>query len=54
MRELSVAVLGLTEGNGHPISAAITPGSTWNFQAWHRDFAAGVSHFTDAVGVTFQ
>ena len=43
-----------TQGNGHPISANITPGSTWNFQAWHRDSNAGTSHFTDAVSVTFQ
>ena len=43
-----------TQGNGHPVSAAITPGSTWNFQAWHRDSMAATSNFTDAVSVTFQ
>jgi hypothetical protein len=34
---------------------AVAPGSTWNFQAWHRDSSAqGVtSNFTDAVSVTF-
>ena len=36
-----------TQGSGHPVSANITPGSTWNFQAWHRDQDAGTSHFTD-------
>ena len=34
---------------------AIMPGETWYFQAWYRDSgAAGVSNFTDAVGVTFE
>ena len=41
-------------GTTGPISSDITAGSTWSFQAWHRDDAAGTSHFTDAVSVTFQ
>ena len=34
----------------------ITPGSTWYFQAWYRDPAAGGANFnlSDGVGVTFQ
>lgn len=43
-----------TQGPGDSAAAAITPGSTWNFQAWYRDQAAGTSHFTDAVSVTFR
>lgn len=32
----------------------VQSGSTWNFQAWHRDGAPGLgSNFTDAVSVTF-
>jgi hypothetical protein len=33
----------------------ITPGSTWNFQGWFRDTAAGGAMFdlSDAIGVTF-
>lgn len=34
----------------------ILPGSTWNFQMWHRDSTAGGgsgSNLTDAVSVTF-
>ena len=42
-----------TQGIQHPVSVHITAGSTWNFQAWHRDSAAGTSHFTDAVSITF-
>jgi len=35
--------------------AIITPGSTWNFQAWFRDNPAGGSGFdlTDGLRVTF-
>jgi hypothetical protein len=35
---------------------AVTPGDTWNYQAWFRDAVGGVatSNFTDALGVTFQ
>ena len=40
-------------GTSGPISASITPGSTWNFQAWHRD-GMDPSNLTDAVSVTFQ
>ena len=40
-------------GTSGPISDAITRGSTWGFQAWHRD-GAGLSNLTDAVRVTFQ
>ncbi|MCP3915508.1 MAG: hypothetical protein GY711_08140 [bacterium] len=43
----------LEAGTGGPITGAITAGSTWNFQAWHRDASAGASNFTDAVSVTF-
>ncbi|MEZ6018417.1 MAG: hypothetical protein R3F49_25200 [Planctomycetota bacterium] len=36
-------------------SAAVQPGETWNFQAWHRDAnPALTSNFTDAVSVMFQ
>jgi hypothetical protein len=41
-------------GTGGPISGLITPGSTWNFQAWHRDSTAGTSNLTDALTVTFN
>ena len=41
-------------GTAGPQSSNITPGSTWNFQAWHRDSMAGTSNLTDAVSVTFQ
>jgi hypothetical protein len=41
-------------GTTGPISGNITAGSTWNFQAWHRDQVAGTSNFTNAVSVTFQ
>ena len=40
-------------GTSGPQTSNITPGSTWNFQAWHRDFAAGTSNLTDAVSATF-
>ena len=43
-----------TVGTSGPVSGNITPGSTWNFQAWHRDFLGGDSNLTDAVSVTFQ
>ncbi|MEM6674208.1 MAG: VCBS repeat-containing protein [Planctomycetota bacterium] len=37
-------------------SVQAVAGSTWFFQAWHRDVAGGsvVSNFTTAAGVTFQ
>jgi hypothetical protein len=37
-------------------ASVITPGSTWNFQAWFRDTAAGGSAFdlSDAVAVSFR
>ncbi|MEM9378387.1 MAG: VCBS repeat-containing protein [Planctomycetota bacterium] len=37
-------------------SVQATAGSTWFFQAWHRDVAGGgaVSNFTTSAGVTFQ
>jgi len=41
-------------GTSGPISSAITPGSTWGFQAWYRDAEAGASNFTRAVRVTFR
>ena len=41
-------------GTRGPVSGAITPGSTWGFQAWHRDQAAGSSNLTDAARVTFR
>lgn len=41
-------------GTTGPVSSNITPGSTWNFQAWYRDSAAGTSNFTDAVSVDFE
>ena len=41
-------------GTSGPVSGNITAGSTWNFQAWHRDQLAGTSNLTDAVSVTFQ
>jgi hypothetical protein len=41
-------------GTSGPVSSWITPGSTWSFQAWHRDSAASTSNMTDAVSVTFQ
>ena len=41
-------------GTSGPISGFITPGSTWNFQAWHRDSMAGTSNLTDALSITFQ
>ncbi|MEZ6016658.1 MAG: LamG-like jellyroll fold domain-containing protein [Planctomycetota bacterium] len=49
-------VLNLTQ---HPTPSglvAVLAGDTWNFQAWHRDIAAGVatSNFTDAVSVSFN
>ncbi len=31
----------------------ITPGSTWNFQAWYRD-GNGPSNLTNAISVTFD
>jgi hypothetical protein len=40
-------------GTAGPQSGLITSGSTWNFQAWHRDHLAGTSNLTDAVSVTF-
>ena len=30
----------------------ITAGSTWNFQAWHRDHC-GAGHLTDGLEITF-
>jgi hypothetical protein len=41
-------------GTSGPISGQITAGSTWNFQAWHRDSMAGTSNLTDALSVTFR
>jgi hypothetical protein len=40
-------------GTSGPVSGNITPGSTWSFQAWHRDGMAP-SNLTDAVSVAFQ
>jgi hypothetical protein len=36
-------------------STIISPGSTWNFQAWFRDPAAGAAGFdlSDAMQITF-
>jgi len=42
-----------TVGTSGPVSSAITAGSTWNFQAWHRD-GMSPSNLTDAISVTFQ
>jgi len=35
--------------------AAVQPGETWTFQAWHRDAVMGavVSNFTTAIEITF-
>ena len=41
-------------GTSGPITGLITAGSTWSFQAWHRDADAGTSNLTDAVSVAFQ
>ena len=41
-------------GTTGPISGNITSGSTWSFQAWHRDSMAGTSNLTDSISVTFQ
>ena len=40
-------------GTSGPISGLITPGSTWSFQAWHRD-GTQPSNLTDAARVVFQ
>ena len=40
-------------GTSGPQTGSITAGSTWNFQAWHRDSAAGTSNLTDAVSIDF-
>ena len=40
-------------GTSGPVSGLITPGSTWNFQAWHRD-GMNPSNLTDAVSVSFD
>jgi len=39
-----------------PAAGSITPGSSWNFQFWFRDPAAGGAGFnlSDGLGVTFQ
>ena len=39
-------------GTGGPVSSAIVPGSTWNFQAWYSDLPG--RNFTNAVSVTFH
>lgn len=41
-------------GTSGPVSGFITAGSTWNFQAWHRDQIYQTSNLTDAVSVTFH
>jgi len=33
--------------------SVITPGSTWNFQAWHRDFVGAGFNFSDGLQVLF-
>lgn len=43
-----------TTGTTGPVSGQITGGSTWSFQAWHRDSMAGSSNLSDSVSVTFQ
>lgn len=45
----SRAALG---AGAHPIGSAITAGSRWNFQAWHRD-GMNPSNLSDAVSVDF-
>lgn len=43
------------DGNALPQptgTAAVSPGETWYFQAWHRD-APATSNFTEALAVTF-
>jgi len=37
-------------------AVGVAAGETWNFQAWHRDFVAGVStsNFSDAIAVSFR
>ena len=50
--QLVVDVHSIPQPNGR---VPILPGSTWNFQAWHRDSSPGgaTSNFTEAVSVTF-
>jgi hypothetical protein len=38
-----------------PAAGALVPGSTWNFQAWFRDVAAGGSNFnlSNGLRITF-
>jgi hypothetical protein len=45
---------GRVVGTRGPVSGNLSAGSTWNFQAWHRDALAGTSNLTDAVSVTFR
>ena len=40
-------------GTTGPTSGLITAGSTWSFQAWHRD-GTFPSNLTDAMSVTFR
>jgi hypothetical protein len=40
-------------GTAGPFTAGITAGTTWNFQAWHRDGTAD-SNMTNAVSILFQ
>lgn len=49
------AMRGTVDLQSGPFAAALSPGSTWNFQAWYRDPLAGGAGFnlTNAVSVNF-
>ena len=46
---------GYDVASATPMGGTITSGSTWHFQLWHRDTAAGAgnSNFSNGVSVTF-
>ncbi len=37
-----------------PQGLGVTPGDTWNFQAWHRDTPTSTSNLTDGISVMFR
>ncbi len=49
---LPIDLLAIPQPTGF---VSVTPGQTWNFQTWHRDFAGGMatSNFTDGTSVMF-